>query len=78
MSVEAVRSLITDKVKGRTVDFVGVQGSCLVIATTDGQLYRIGWRDSTNTLVPGSPSLEGIDMRVVIDPVGAISKTLNL
>ena len=67
--IEAPRTLITDKIKGKTVEFVGVQDNCLVIATTDGQIYRSGWRDSTNTLVPGSPSLEGIDMNLVLPPV---------
>ena len=64
-----IRALITDKIKGRTVDFLGIQGSQLVLATTDGQMYRIGWRDKDNELVPGSPSLEGIDMKIIIDPV---------
>ena len=67
--IEPVRALITDKVKGKKIDFVGIQGECLVIVVTDGQAYRIGWRDSTNTLVPGSPSLEGIDFRIMLDPL---------
>jgi hypothetical protein len=65
------RALITDKVKGKTIDFLGIQGDCLIIATTDGQSFRIGWRDDTNTLVPGEPSLEGVDMRIMIDAFGA-------
>ena len=64
-----VRPLITDKIRGRTIEFVGVQDECLVIATTDGQLYRIGWRDESGNVVYGDPSLEGVDMRIVIDPV---------
>lgn len=64
-----VRALITDKVKGKRIDFLGVQDNCLLIVTTDGQTYRIGWRGNTNELVPGSPSLEGIDMRILIDPL---------
>ena len=64
-----IKALITDKIKGKTVDFLGIQGNQLVLATTDGQIYRIGWRDDQNNLIPGSPSLEGIDMRIVIDPV---------
>ena len=69
MNVEPVRALITDRIKGKTLDFVGIQGEYLVIATTDGQSYRIGWRDSDNILVIGSPSLEGIDMCIEIDPL---------
>lgn len=72
--IEPVRSLITDKIRGRKVDFVGVQDNYLVIATTDNQVYRLGWRDGTNTLVPGSPSLEGIDMKIVLPPLEAWGK----
>ena len=69
MRIEPVKALITDKVRGKTVDFIGVQGDCLVIAMTDGQAYRLGWRDGSNSLVPGSPSLEGVDLRVLIEPL---------
>lgn len=64
----SVRALVTDKVKGKTIDFIGIQGECLVLATTDGQVFRIGWRDiTTQELVPGSPSLEGIDFAITME-----------
>ena len=69
MRIESVRSLITDKIRGKTLDFVGIQGEYLVIVTTDGQSYRIGWRDSDNILISGSPSLEGIDVMLKVDPL---------
>lgn len=70
MRIEAARALITDKVRGKKIDFIGVQAECLLIATTDGQTYRIGWRDSTTQeLVPGSPSLEGIDTSLMLEPL---------
>ena len=79
MKIEAPRSIITHKIRGKKVDFVGVQGCSLVIATTDGQLYRIGWRDAqTQELVPGEPSLEGIDVALEIDPVGGVGAVLGL
>jgi len=78
MTIEAVRTLITDKVKGRVIDFVGIQGNQLVIATKDGQSYRLGWRDADNELVPGSPSLEGIDCSVRIEGFGLTGTTINL
>ena len=70
MKVEAERGLITNKIKGKVVDYIATQGDYLLISCMDGQEYRIGWRDEkTNELVPGSPSLEGIDMRIIIDPL---------
>ena len=79
MKIEAPRSLITHKIRGKKIDFVGVKGDYLVIATTDGQLYRIGWRDDqTQELVPGEPSLEGIDVSLEIDPVGGVGAVFGL
>ena len=63
-----MKPLITHQIRGRTVDFVGVQDEHLIIATTDGQTYRIGWRDEEG-LVLGEPTLEGIDMKLTIDPL---------
>lgn len=69
MDITPVRTLITDKVRGKTVDFIGIRDNYLVIATTDGQAFRLAWRDESNNMVPGSPSLEGIDVNIIIDPL---------
>ena len=57
--------ILTEHLSGKTVEFIATQGDQLVIATTDGQQYRIGWRD-------GGPILEGIDARIVIAPINGV------
>ncbi len=77
--VEAARMPITSALRGKTINHVEYDDECLTIVTTDGHHCRIGWRDrTTNELVPGSPSMEGLRCQVTINPVEGKGRLLSL
>lgn len=42
-------------------------GNKLIIRATDGHEVRIVWKDQDNETVPGTPVLEGVDVKVAIN-----------
>ena len=64
---------ITSHVAGKTVDHLEKDGIWLILVTTCGHRYRIGWQDNGNQL-KGEPFLENLDVRILIEGAGISGK----
>ena len=59
---------INDHLAGKTVEMLGKDGQWLIIFTTDGHRYRVGWANDDGP-VEGEPYLAGQDFVVKLQGV---------
>ena len=57
---------ISGHVGGKTIECLLIDGTWLIIRTTDGHEFKIGWQDSSGNQVQGEPFLENLDARIIV------------
>lgn len=57
---------INSWLQGRTVEGAYKDGTFLIIRTTDGHDFRIGWQDTSGNQLKGEPFMENLDVTVVL------------
>jgi hypothetical protein len=57
---------ISSHVGGKTIECLLIDGTWLIIRTTDGHEFKIGWQDSSGNQVQGEPFLENLDARIIV------------
>ena len=61
---------ITSHLAGKTIEAFMMDGTWLILRTTDGHEARIGWQDTHGNQLKGEPFLENLDVRIAIAGAG--------